>query len=128
MATVLVIDDEAVLRKIIGQILTAAGFTVFEAAGGKEGRKIYQETAPDIVIIDLVMPGEEGIETITKLIREFAEIKIIAISGASPLAKTLYLSMAQKLGAKLTLKKPFTATELITAVESLLPPNPSAPA
>ena len=118
MARVLVIDDDLSLRKVLGQALELAGYEVALAADGREGVASFRSQPADVVITDLYMPNQEGLETIMELHKEFPAIPIIAMSGRRP-AGTL-LSIAQRLGAVGILEKSFSADELLAAVEHAL--------
>src|SRR5207249_2818281 len=107
MARVLVIDDEEQVVKLIREVLEGAGHEVLEARNGREGMKLYEAKPTDLVITDLVMPEQEGLETITALSRRFPGVKIIAISGAQQKLDLDLLYVAEKLGALRTLEKPF---------------------
>jgi DNA-binding response OmpR family regulator len=117
MADILVIDDEAALRRLVARILRAEGHAVREAPNGREGLRLFREARPDLVITDIVMPDQEGIETILELRREEPDFPILAISGGG---EGIYLRMAAGVGATETLAKPFGADELVAAVEKLL--------
>jgi CheY-like chemotaxis protein len=117
MTDILVIDDDEQVRRVIVRILAAAGHVVREAADGRAGLRLFRAMRPRLVITDLVMPEQEGIETIRTMSREAPEIPILAISGA---AGPLYLPMATSLGATATLAKPFGADELLAIVAGLL--------
>ncbi len=118
MARVLVIDDEPDMRAFLQETLEAAGYGVMLAEDGEEGVKQYRAAPADLVITDLFMPKQEGLETIRQLRREFPESRIIAMSG-KPAASTM-LTIAQYLGAFTTLQKPFAADELLSAVRNML--------
>ena len=121
MATILLIDDDAEVRRTIGRMLLSAGYDVVEAADGKSGLNAIRIQAPDLVITDILMPGQEGIETIAR-IREFLDVPIIAISGTRVSDEFDPLRDATLLGAQLAIAKPFDAKELIAAVKHLLEP------
>jgi len=120
MGRVLVIEDDAEMRAMLNEILTSAGHDVLLAADGKEGMKRYQAAPADVVITDLFMPNQEGLETITKLRRYYPTVPIIAISGNSGVARPM-LTVALQLGANATLPKPFMPLELIALVEKVMP-------
>jgi DNA-binding NtrC family response regulator len=124
MARVLIIDDEEQVRKLIGEVLEEAGHEVVEARNGREGMKLYEANPADLVITDLVMPEQEGLETITGLRRRFPAVKIIAISGAQQKLDLDLLYVAEKLGALRTLEKPFEMQKLVALVEELLQVKP----
>ena len=124
MARVLIIDDEEQVRKLIREVLEEAGHEVAEARNGREGMKLYEANPTDVVITDLVMPEQEGLETITALRRRFPSVKIIAISGAQQKLDLDLLYVAEKLGAIRTMEKPFEVRKLLALVEELLKVNP----
>jgi len=118
MARILIIDDDSSLRMTLGEVLKAAGYEVILAADGKEGAKLFRAAPTDVVLTDLFMPNQEGLETIMELRKDFPQVAIIAMSGIAP-ASTL-LSIAKKLGATETLEKSFSADELLIAVDKAL--------
>jgi DNA-binding NtrC family response regulator len=118
MARILVIDDEPDMRVLLEQTLKAAGHEVILAADGREGVERYRASPADLVITDLYMPNQEGLETIGELRRRFPEVAIIAMSGKA--AALTMLSIARKFGAIGILHKPFLTEELIAAVGKAL--------
>jgi DNA-binding response OmpR family regulator len=118
MAGILLIDDDARLRRLLGRILKGAGHTVHEATNGREGIELFGRTHPALVITDLVMPDKEGIETIRELHQTAPTVPILAISGSTN--HSIYLRAATKLGATEALDKPFSNEELLAAVTRLL--------
>jgi len=118
MALILVIDDDPDVLDVIKVALESAGHEVLVAPDGQQGVKMYRARPADLIITDLFMPGQEGLETIKQLRIEFPEVSIIAISGR-PTGGTM-LSVAKHLGAKAILQKPFLPAELLKAVEEAL--------
>ena len=117
---VLVIEDDEAVQKFICKILVSAGHTTAVAGNGEEGlAEIKQNNDFSIVITDLLMPKKEGIETIADIKKLWPHIKILAISGGGVIDPEFYLMNASALGANLTLKKPFTRPELLSAIENL---------
>ncbi len=124
MARILVIDDDPDTRAMLEQTLKTAGHEVVLAADGKEGVERYRTSPADLVITDIYMPKQDGLETIREFHRRSPELRIIAMSGRA-LAVTM-LSIAQDLGAVGILQKPFLADQLITAVAKALGEEPPA--
>jgi DNA-binding NtrC family response regulator len=118
MARILVIDDDPDMRAFLEEILKSAGHEVILAADGREGVERHSTSPADLVITDLFMPKQEGLETIQEFRTRFPEIAIIAMSGRA--AAVAMLSVAQKFGAVAVLRKPFAADELMAAVEKAL--------
>lgn len=112
---ILVIDDDVLLLRMMSRILVADGHDVVTASEGQRGMSLYRETNPDLVITDIVMPGQEGIETILTLRRDDNPVKIIAISGMD----AEMLETARLIGADDILEKPFRAHELVARVRAL---------
>ncbi len=123
MANILLIDDDDQLRELLGMMLTSAGHVVTTASEGAMGMKLFRANPADLVITDIVMPNQEGIETIMKLRAEFPRLGIIAMSGGVTYSPT-WLAMAAKLGANRTLAKPFTIPQLTAAVAEVLAARP----
>jgi len=106
------------MRVLLELILKSAGHEVILAADGREGVERYRASPADLVITDLYMPNQEGLETISELRTCFPEVVIIAMSGRA--AALTMLSVAQKFGAVAVLHKPFAADELLAAVAKAL--------
>ena len=121
MAKVLVIDDDSALRRIVNRVLTKAAHEVIEAENGVEGIRKFKSENPEIVIMDIVMPHQDGIQTIQE-IRDVVgdKIGVIAISGGGVGAGALYLSIARELGADAIVQKPFRPDDLVSTVEKVL--------
>jgi DNA-binding NtrC family response regulator len=120
MTKILVIDDDALVRKSIVHLLEGAGYEVLSADDGKRGMAMFRSEQPDLVITDIVMPEQEGIQTITEMLKSKPGTKIIAISGAGRIGNTDFLKIAQALGAMDAIPKPFDPDELLTVVKNCL--------
>ncbi|MDR2550331.1 MAG: response regulator [Desulfobulbus sp.] len=117
---ILVIDDDEQMRTLLRQVMEWAGYEVIEAANGREGMQKYRKQPADLVITDLIMPEQEGLETISSLKKECPALKIIAISGGGRIGPEAYLPAAQELGADRVFSKPFDVRELAETVKELL--------
>ena len=113
-ARILVIDDEPDIRALLERILDSAGYEVALAADGKEAVNQFRAKPANLVLTDLFMPHQEGLETIMQLRKEFPRLAIIAMSGKT--AGSRMLPIAQKLGAAVILEKPFAPQQLLDAV------------
>jgi CheY-like chemotaxis protein len=120
MSLILVIDDAATVRQLVGRILVAAEHSVLEAQDGDVGVALFQQHRPSLVITDLFMPNKEGIETIQEIRRLSPDTKIIAMSASTSATGKLYLGAAKKLGADAILAKPFEPAELLEVVDRLI--------
>ena len=120
MAKVLVIDDDAGVRGVICHVLAGRGHEAVEAANGSDGIDALIDTHFAVVICDMLMPVQDGIETIQQIRELDAKIPIIAISGARGGESFSPLDDALALGADRTVKKPFTVAQLMAAVDDML--------
>ena len=120
MKKILVIDDEMQLCKLMKELLEQQSYSVRIALNGNEGLKHLEGETPDLVITDLFMPEKEGFETITSIRQRYPQLKIIAISGGGKTGSVELLTLAQRMGAQMTLMKPFSRSELLLAVQEVI--------
>lgn len=120
MASILLVEDDQQMRALLKLLLTSSGYEVHDVPNGRRAFDEYQQHRFDLVITDLVMPEIDGLEVIMELLRRDKDMRIIAISGAGEDGGKEYLRIAQKLGAQLTLSKPFTNKEFLQAVSLAL--------
>jgi DNA-binding response OmpR family regulator len=111
---ILVIDDDHLVRYTISKILSRNGHDVVTASDGKRGMAVFRSENPDVVITDIIMPEQEGAETIIMIRHERPLVRIIAISGGARTRNIDYLEMARALGADDVIRKPFEADELLS--------------
>ena len=119
MGKILVVDDEQNIRDVFKRALENAGHDVIVAKNGTMGEQMYINNSPDIVILDIIMPEQEGIETILKLKAVDNDVKIIAVSGGGMGSANNYLDNALKLGAKAAFEKPVNLSNLVDKVNLL---------
>ncbi len=120
MPTVLVIDDDDLIRKMISTMLKKSGFTVMEAENGNKGMELLKgNIKPDLVITDILMPDKEGLETISEIRALMPTIKIIAISGGGKKQDMTFLNLAKQVGAERVLQKPFRPSELLNIISEI---------
>ena len=115
--SILVVDDEEAVRNLFRNILAGAGYAVTAAADGKEAMKAARQQRFDLVITDLVMPEQEGLETIRALRKERPDAKLVAVSGAF---HGEFLKVAEMLGASASLMKPVSPNRLLATVQRVL--------
>jgi len=120
MERILVIEDDDEVRDYLDSVLSRAGYFVPPAGNGKDGVESFRSCPADLVITDIIMPEKDGIETIMDLRQVNGNLKVIAISGGGRGEPENYLHSAKLLGANLTMKKPFTNEEMLSAVKELL--------
>lgn len=120
MARILVIEDDDSVRTVVCRALERVGHTTFEGVDGGDGFDHVIRHRIDLVITDLVMPNQEGIETIQQLKRLDPSIPIIAMSGVARDGEFSILDDALLMGADYALEKPFDVATLIDAVDRIL--------
>ncbi len=120
MAKILIVDDEAPIRRLLGEVLRRAGHEIVEAENGRKAIMAMQATTVDLVITDIMMPEQDGIETVMQVRKHHPAVRIIVISGGGHQQAMDYLPMAETLGADLTFSKPFKPSAVAEAVGQLL--------
>ena len=120
MARILIIDDDVTLRQALTKHLEHAGHEVRQAADGDAGVRAYERRAADVVIVDIFMPGQGGLQTIARLRREWPAVKIVAISGTQRAGAIDVGGHALAVGADRFISKPFEAAELAALVDTLV--------
>jgi CheY-like chemotaxis protein len=116
---ILLIDDNDLFRKLVRFMLATAEYDVEEASNGKTGVAGYRRQRSDLVITDILMPEQEGLQTIRELRQVDPQVRIIATSSAGH-GRGGYLELALKFGARRILQKPFSRDDLLTAVSEVL--------
>jgi two-component system, chemotaxis family, chemotaxis protein CheY len=105
MPTAVIIDDSPLIRAQLRQILTRMGCTVLaEGASGDDVRALYERHTPDLVTLDIVMPGKDGVTAAIELLKDFPDAKVVMCTSLSSRDKIL---ACQKGGVKHYLLKPF---------------------
>lgn len=117
---ILIIEDDTRLLEATRLVLEEEGFEVTTATDGSYAVSAFRQRPAAIVLCDMFMPGQEGIETIQQLRREFPSVKIIAMSGGGIAGRGDVLAAAKHLGASSVLYKPFSKAELVAAIHKLL--------
>ena len=116
MARILIVDDDERMREATRAVLEEEGHAVLEATGGVEALRLQLAGPADLVVCDMFMPGQDGIETIRALRRDFPQLKIIAVSGGGYSGAIDVLRMARHIGAMEVLSKPYNRGALTDAI------------
>ena len=122
MARILVVDDDQVLRNIMARHLSAHGYEVVTAAGGMEALKILDTLTPDLMTLDIGMPGMNGYE-VCRIIRKESPVKSLPILIISGNTHPEDQTKAFEMGADKYITKPFEMTEVLLAIKTLLDRN-----
>jgi len=116
MATILVVDDEDCIRKVLRQFLTGKGHEVLEAADGLEALAVLEKYTVDLAVVDLMMPHMNGLEVLQQMQQDFPDTKAMAISAVGQI-----LDPAEReLNVVRTLKKPLELKELGDTLQQAL--------
>jgi DNA-binding response OmpR family regulator len=116
MADVLVVDDDPTVREVVVSYLRAAGHQVREAADGEVALSAVAEARPDLVVLDLMLPGIDGLEVCRRLRRQ-GSIPIVMLTALGGEADRV---VGLELGADDYVTKPFSPRELVLRVDSVL--------
>jgi len=121
MSKILLIDDDRLVAKSLKRFLEAHDNTVITAENGLIAKHLLEDITFDLIITDILMPREDGIQVIMHA-RHNKKLPtpILAISGGGLEDPKLYLESAQSLGANEVLRKPFTNEQLLSAIKRLV--------
>ena len=112
---VLVVDDDAVLRRVVRAVLEADGFKVIEAHDGTQGLALAASERPSVVILDVMMPGLDGVEVCRRI--DHSTTKVLMLTALGDVTTEV---ASLEAGARGYLTKPFSSMELLDRVEDLL--------
>jgi DNA-binding response OmpR family regulator len=116
MATVLVVDDEPIVREVVVRYLEREGYATLEADDGDRARDLLERQAPDIVVLDVMLPGTDGLE-LCRWIRSRSELPVIMLTARGEEADRI---VGLELGADDYVTKPFSPRELAARVRTVL--------
>jgi DNA-binding response OmpR family regulator len=116
MATVLVVDDEPIVREVVVRYLAREGHDTLEAANGNAAREAIERSEPDLVVLDVMLPGTDGLE-LCRWIRARSELPVIMLTARGEEADRI---VGLELGADDYVTKPFSPRELAARVRSVL--------
>ncbi|MFW6274334.1 MAG: response regulator [Spirochaetota bacterium] len=117
---ILVIDDDSHIRDMLSEMLQDSGYQVVTAENGYEGIKEYHRDDFQLIIMDILMPEKEGIETYRELKQADSDVKVIAISGGGQIGAEQYLRMIRYFGVQYTFEKPVEKNKLLSTIESII--------
>lgn len=115
-AKILVVDDAPQVRRVMRATLTAQGYTIYEARGGEEALEVFRKTLPDLILLDVNMPGMDGLETCRE-IRRRSEVPIIMLTVRNAEKDKV---LALDAGADDYVVKPFGMEELLARIRAAL--------
>lgn len=117
MATIMVVDDAMFMRKKCAQMLIQNGYSVLEAANGREAVEKYQQSRPDGVLLDITMPDMDGLQALKEILELDANAKVAMCSAMGQQSTVIE---ALKFGARDFVVKPFDANRVMAAVKKMV--------
>ncbi|OGB88095.1 hypothetical protein A3H38_03365 [candidate division WOR-1 bacterium RIFCSPLOWO2_02_FULL_46_20] len=119
MSKILIIDDEKDLVEMMTMRLTAMGYDIVGAGNGEEGISLARQAAPDLILLDIMMPGIDGYETLKRLKQE-AKTKAIPVVMLTAVGKPDAVSRSLEGGASDYISKPFEPKTLLEKIRKAL--------
>jgi DNA-binding response OmpR family regulator len=116
MTTVLVVDDEPIVRDVVARYLKREGYRTLEAADGNRARQLVEQEAPNLVVLDLMIPGTDGL-ALCRWIRSSSRLPVIMLTARGEEADRI---VGLEIGADDYVTKPFSPRELVARVRSVL--------
>lgn len=120
MAIILIVDDDPTVRLIAGELLRSEDHAIVEAEDGDQALKMVEAMAVDLVVLDMLMPNKDGLETIIALRRSNPGIRILAISSGGRMDPGHLLRTAMLFGADESMEKPLRLATFSETVTRLL--------
>lgn len=126
---IMIVDDDPVLRLVASEMLGQHGYDVTDAEDGAVAIRMLQNGPVDLIVVDMLMPNKEGIETIQEIKVRWPNTRVVAISGGGKgLATGYLLGVAKALGADAVYEKPLRASGFVDMVREVLGEGPARPA
>jgi CheY-like chemotaxis protein len=118
--TLLVVDDNRLVRETCKKVLEGGGFAVLLSGDGNEALNTLRSVRVDAVLLDVLMPDRDGLETLVEIKRRWPRLPVVVTTGGGVRCKLDLLTLAQKLGADAVLRKPAPAAEMIRTIADRL--------
>ena len=122
MAIILVADDNTMLRKTIRTVLEKANHTVLEAQNGEETIRILRDSAVDVLLLDVIMPGKGGLETMLEMNSGKITTRIVVMTGKLDTTSEPFQAICRRFHAEKILTKPFTNISLLQTIAEITQP------
>lgn len=120
MSRILLIEDDSQIRELLRETLEQEGHDVVACGNGFDGIKHFKQSKVDLVVLDVFLPDKDGFEMLTELKEHHENVNILAISGGFDQGTVNVLNIAERLGARRTLAKPFELKKFLNVVNQLL--------
>jgi len=126
MQHILVIDDEPAIRTLLRNYLQEEGYAICLAQDGRHALRLCVDYQADLIITDVFMPDQDGLEVIMTMRQRRPGLPIIAMSGGGRMDKRDVLHIAKSMGAARVMTKPLDLDALLATIHEVLPPTPHA--
>ena len=120
MAKILLVDDDQIIREALSNALQLRNFEVNSLSDGRKVVSEIEQNQYDIIVLDIVMPNKEGLETIQDVRKINPSIPILAVSGGGRTTPSSNLEVAKMMGATDTMIKPFDSFTLVQKINKIL--------
>lgn len=120
MKRILIVDDQKMIRKLVNMSLSEQGFEIIEAENGEQAVQLINKESPDLVILDIMMPGEVDGLGVCHIIKNTDELKHIVVLFLTAKGQKIDLEEGKEAGADDYLLKPFSPQNLLTKVKQHL--------
>lgn len=127
MAKILLVDDDELVRYALTRVLTGAGHQVEVAENGLKASLQFKLSPPDLVLTDVVMPDQDGLELLREISELNSQIPVVVMTGGGEIVGQDYLLFADRLGASAIIAKPFENSVLLSKIDGLLKKPPAIP-
>ncbi len=115
---ILIVEDSVFMRRLLKDMLTGSGYEIVgEAETAQKAVELYIKTKPDLVTIDIILPGDDGLIAVREIIKKSPEAKILIVSAVGQEA---VVNEAIQAGAKNFITKPFQAKQVLESVKTIL--------
>lgn len=120
MAAIIIADDDPIVRQFAIELLRECDHAVVEAENGRQALRLIEAMPVDVLVVDMLMPEMDGLETILALRQSHPTLKILAISSGGQVGARRLLDMARAFGAHAALQKPLALATFKTVIDQLL--------
>ena len=117
---ILLVEDDEVFHAVIAPALSKQGHEVTSVLSGEDALEKIRAGKFDLILVDILMPNKDGIDTIQEIRDTDVDVKIIAISAGGKVGYSSFLELAQTVGANACLEKPFTPPVLLEKIKEVM--------
>jgi DNA-binding NtrC family response regulator len=120
MSKILIVEDDASVSELVKTVLDGENYTVITAASAEEAKELINAENPDLAMIDIILPGQGGMDLILDLHASNPNLGIVLTSGKIDMTMATFKVLAHQFGVISILPKPFTVEELLATVNEAI--------